>query len=74
MGPRWLARLRRAHRWLSAAFSLCVLANFGAMALGDEQIGVLVGTLTLLPLVPLMVTGLTLLLLPARPAGEPPGA
>ena len=67
MGRPWLPLLRRAHRALSAAFSLCVLANFGAMALGDEQLGVIVGSLTLLPLIPLMITGLTLLFTPSGP-------
>lgn len=67
MGRPYLPVLRRAHRVLSAVFSLFVLANFGAMALGDEQLGQIVGGLTLLPLIPLMITGLTLLFAPSGP-------
>ncbi len=67
----WTQRIRQLHRWLSLVFTLFVLANFGAMALGDENVGMIVGTLTLLPLVLLMATGIYLFVLPyARKTGE----
>ena len=65
------ATMRVAHRWLSAFFTLCVLANFAVMPLGNESLGMAVGGFTLLPLVLLMATGLYLFALPylARPKG-----
>lgn len=56
--------IRNAHRWISAIFMLCVLANFAVMPLGDETIGMAVGAFTLLPLFLLMATGSYLFVLP----------
>ncbi len=61
---RWNARMRALHRWISVAFTLAVLANFAVTPLGNEQLGMTVGGLTLLPLVLLMITGLYLFALP----------
>lgn len=58
--------MRQAHRWLSALFTLFVLANFAVMPLGDEALGMAVGGLTLVPLLLLMITGLYLFVLPWR--------
>lgn len=58
---RWM---RRLHRWLSMGFTLMVLANFAVMPLGNESLGLAVGGLTLVPLVPMLVTGLYLFALP----------
>jgi hypothetical protein len=64
---------RGLHRGLSVVFSLFVLGNFGAMALGDEALGVVVGGLTLIPLVLLMGTGWALLLRPLLRPRAPDG-
>ena len=58
--------MRRVHRVLSVAFTVAVLANFVAMGIGDEAIGMAVGSLTLVPLIALMITGIYLFLLPYR--------
>jgi hypothetical protein len=58
----WNKSIRQTHRWLSVAFTLAVLANFAVM--GDEQIALWVGALTLLPLALLLFTGLYLFALP----------
>lgn len=58
----WSQWVRQLHRWLSMAFTVCVLANFAV--LGRGQIAVWVGLLTLVPLALLMLTGLYLFVLP----------
>lgn len=58
--------MRRVHRVLSVAFTVAVLANFVAMGIGNEAIGMAVGSLTLVPLIALMITGIYLFLLPYR--------
>ena len=59
----WNAALRQLHRWLSIAFTLAVLANFAALALGEPPVWV--GLLALAPLLLLMLlTGLYLFALP----------
>ncbi len=55
---------RTLHRWLSMLFTLCVLANFAVMPIGNEQLGMAVGGFTLIPLILLMITGLYLFALP----------
>ncbi len=60
----WRQRMRAWHRVLSIVFTLFVLANFGAMAIGNEQLGLAVGGLTLVPLILLLGTGLYLFVLP----------
>ena len=57
-------RTRWLHRWLSVAFTLCVLANLAVMPLGNEAVGMAVGGFTLLSLLSLMVTGLYLFAVP----------
>ena len=54
--------IRQTHRWLSLAFTLAVLANIAMNLAGTPS--VLVGLLALVPLIPLMLTGLWLF---ARP-------
>lgn len=61
---RWNTRIRQGHRWLSVAFVVAVLANFAAM--GQETLALWIGTLTLLPLVLLLLTGAYLFVLPYR--------
>lgn len=60
----WHQRARVLHRWLSMTFTLCVVANFAVMPLGNEALGMAVGGLTLIPLLLLMATGLYLFALP----------
>jgi hypothetical protein len=56
--------MRRLHRILSVVFTVFVLGNFAAMAIGNEQLGMAVGGLTLVPLVLLLLTGSYLFALP----------
>ncbi len=58
----WSKGIRRFHRWTSMAFTLMVIANFAV--LGREKIAFWVGTLTLVPLALLLLTGLYLFVLP----------
>ncbi|MEQ1570519.1 MAG: hypothetical protein ABMA64_33110 [Myxococcota bacterium] len=54
--------VRQLHRWLSVAFTLAVLANFGAMTLPTYPMWV--GYAALLPLWLLLFTGLWLFVQP----------
>ena len=67
----WNRTMRQLHRWLSLAFTVFVLANFAVMPLGNEELGMMVGGLTIVPLLLLLATGLYLFVLPyvARSAG-----
>lgn len=56
--------MRKLHRWLSMVFTGFVLANLAVMPLGSEDVGVVVGGLTLIPLLLLLGTGLYLFALP----------
>ena len=58
----WSKWIRQVHRWLAIAFTLFVLANFAVM--GQGQIALIVGGLTLVPLFLLLATGLYLFALP----------
>lgn len=58
---RWI---RQAHRWLSLLFTLAVIANFVAMGMGSEAQWV--GYIALLPLIPLLFSGIYLFVLPYR--------
>ncbi|MDZ4369430.1 MAG: hypothetical protein U0987_20780 [Afipia sp.] len=62
--------IRQIHRWLSIIFTLTVIANFVAMALGEPPAIVVYSPL--LPLFLLMFTGLYMFALPyvARRLGE----
>ena len=54
--------IRQIHRWLSMAFTLAVVANIVAMILQVQAIWI--GFLALVPLIPLLATGLYLFALP----------
>jgi hypothetical protein len=56
------ARVRQVHRWLSIAFTLAVIANLAAMAAGLQAAWI--GLLALVPLIPLLATGLYMFALP----------
>ena len=58
----WNRSVRQIHRWLSIAFTGCVIANF--VVLGKEKLALWVGLLTLLPLALLLFSGLYLFVLP----------
>jgi heme A synthase len=64
--------IRQAHRWLSIAFTVTVIANFVAMTQGPPPAWVTYAPL--LPLALLMLTGLYLFLRPhlTRWHGGPP--
>lgn len=68
--------MRTLHRWLSAAFTLAVVANFVAMAtMGQSEEATWVGLAALVPLIPLLLTGIYLFLLPyLRRSGAPSSA
>jgi hypothetical protein len=54
--------IRQIHRWLSIAFTLAVIANIVAMT--QQVQATWIGFLALVPLIPLLVTGLYLFALP----------
>ncbi|WP_230534488.1 hypothetical protein [Microvirga roseola] len=58
----WNRWVRRGHRWLSIIFTMTVIANFVAMALGEPP--ALVVYSPLLPLFLLLFTGLYMFVLP----------
>ncbi|MBB4371277.1 hypothetical protein GGD63_004075 [Bradyrhizobium sp. cir1] len=55
-------RIRQIHRWLSVAFTLAVIANIVAMTMQLDAAWI--GFLALVPLIPLLATGLYLFALP----------
>ena len=58
----WNAWIRQVHRWLAIIFTATVLANFGAMAMGQPPAWLVYSPL--LPLFLLMFTGLYMFVLP----------
>ncbi len=58
----WNNWIRQSHRWLSIAFTLAVIANFAAMALGNPPAWIVYSPL--LPLFLLLFTGLYMFVLP----------
>jgi len=54
-GNKWI---RQIHRWLSIAFTLAVIANIAAMGMAEPAVWI--GLLALVPLIPLLATGLYL--------------
>ncbi|WP_431204842.1 hypothetical protein ACQ86E_07315 [Bradyrhizobium betae] len=54
--------MRQIHRWLSMAFTLAVIANIVAMIVQIQAPWI--GFLALVPLIPLLITGLYLFALP----------
>lgn len=59
---KWNEWTRQLHRWTSIAFTVAVLANFAVM--GRGEIGVWVGLATLVPLAVLLISGLSLFVVP----------
>jgi hypothetical protein len=60
----WNKWVRQIHRWLSIAFTVTVIANFVALAVGQKQPAAWVTYSPLLPLAVLLFTGLYLFVLP----------
>lgn len=60
----WNHFVRQAHRWVSVAFTLCVVANFVAMGVAEEQPPALITYSPLLPLFLLLLSGAYLFVLP----------
>jgi len=58
------SRIRQVHRWVSIIFTLAVIANFVAMALGTPPDWVTYSPLP--PLAVMLLTGLYLFVLPYR--------
>lgn len=54
--------IRQIHRWLSIAFTLAVVANIVAMTMQLQAVWI--GLLALVPLIPLLATGLYMFALP----------
>lgn len=54
--------VRQVHRWLSLAFTLAVVANIAAMVMRSQALWI--GFLALVPLIPLLLTGIYLFALP----------
>lgn len=59
---RWNNGIRQIHRWLSILFTLTVVANFAAMALGKPPMWLVYSPLV--PLFLLLFTGLYMFALP----------
>jgi quinol-cytochrome oxidoreductase complex cytochrome b subunit len=68
----WSKWIRQIHRWLSIAFTLCVLANVvvNFVVSGQEKVALWVGLVTLVPLFLLLLTGLYLFVLPYSSKGR----
>jgi hypothetical protein len=60
----WNKWFRQIHRWLSIAFTVGVIVNIVAIAVGQGEPAVWVYLLALLPLALLLFTGLYLFVLP----------
>jgi hypothetical protein len=58
----WNQTIRQIHRWLSIIFTLAVIANFIALALGSTAMWV--GFMALVPLFLLLFSGLYMFFLP----------
>ena len=58
----WSASIRQLHRWLSITFAIAVIANIAVQ--GQEKVALWVGSLTLIPLGLLLITGLYMFALP----------
>jgi hypothetical protein len=56
--------IRQTHRWVSIAFTLCVIANFVQMGVKPGQPPNVVTYSPLLPLLLLLLTGLYMFVLP----------
>ena len=62
----WNTWVRQSHRWLSIVFTVFVIVNIvvNIVPLGQEELTLWLGLITLLPLALLLFTGLYLFVLP----------
>jgi len=62
----WNKWIRQTHRWLSLVFTATVVANLVAMGVlsKDDPAGMWIGFSALLPLIPMLITGIYLFVLP----------
>jgi len=60
--------IRQIHRWLSLIFSVAVVINIAALVTGAQQMWI--GFLALAPLIPLLITGAYLFILPYLPKSK----
>lgn len=58
----WNRTIRQIHRWLSIIFTLAVIANFVALAMGSTAMWI--GFVALVPLFLLLFSGLYMFFLP----------
>lgn len=58
----WNQTIRQIHRWLSIIFTLAVIANFVALAMGSTAMWI--GFVALVPLFLLLFSGLYMFFLP----------
>ncbi len=58
----WNAGIRQTHRWLSIAFTVTVIANIVLLVMNSSRTWV--GVAALVPLIPLLATGLYMFALP----------
>lgn len=56
------ATIRQVHRWLSLAFVLAVIVNIAALVMQRQETWI--GLMALIPLIPLMITGIYMFALP----------
>jgi hypothetical protein len=74
----WSKWIRQLHRWLSIVFTVTVIANFAAMAMGPPPAWIVYSPL--IPLFLLLFSGLYMFVLPytgrqrGKPAGERAGS
>lgn len=70
----WNQSIRQIHRWLSIIFTLAVIANFVALAMGSQAMWI--GFVALVPLFLLLFSGLYMFFLPyfARSRSQRPMA
>jgi cellulose synthase/poly-beta-1,6-N-acetylglucosamine synthase-like glycosyltransferase len=61
--------IRQTHRWLSIAFTIAVIANIVAMLVAPGATWI--GFLALVPLIPLLFTGLYMFVQPYRARSGP---
>jgi hypothetical protein len=64
----WSSGIRQFHRWMSIIFTLTVVANVAAMAVGEPPVWVVYSPL--LPLFLLTFTGLYMFVLPYTAKGR----
>jgi hypothetical protein len=67
----WSQPMRQVHRWTSLVFTIAVGVNIVLNLVAPEQVAMVVGGLTLLPLFVLLLTGIYLFVLPYRVRRRP---